>query len=395
MEQDDPIVCEIPVHLADELRKNIYMVQFPLRPSYRPMPSAPRAARVKPDNQILQLDYDVDQRSEHFDKDAEDYLKQKYLRLQSSSVPALTNYTVGVFRQGQLHLTPVKSVLQMRPSLAHIDDAVDEEEDDDMEVTAEQEQKEAAAANEVKEVQFQFKKKQSERTISMIQSSYAYKKQQINAEQWRELQVMDKSSAAADEEFEHLFSEREDEVTTAMTPEEYLKALRYRTNPEGSATLHINTHADAEDKDEKMASDKPEVDAKHAEVLQILSTDHILHFDTLRRLLPKQDEDEILDALKQVAIHVRGRLLAKSSLVCRDEAAIAARNAILDELTKKSVGVRRVDVVEKHSLDPDATKKTLEDFAALDSISRMWTFKLGADESFAKRFSAVSKAIKL
>lgn len=62
-----------------------------------------------------------------------------------------------------------------------------------MEVSAEQEQKEAAAANEVKEVQFQFKKKQSERTISMIQSSYAFKKQQINAEQWRELQVMDKN----------------------------------------------------------------------------------------------------------------------------------------------------------------------------------------------------------
>lgn len=168
-----------------------YMVQFPLRPSYRPMPNAPRTARIKPENNILQLDYDVDQRSEHFDKDAEDYLKQKYLRLQSSSVPALTNYVVGVFRQGQLHLTPVTSVLQMRPSLAHIDDAVDEEEDDDMDVTMEQEQKEAAA--EVKEVQFQFKKKQSERAISAIQSSYAFKKQQINAEQWRELDVMDKS----------------------------------------------------------------------------------------------------------------------------------------------------------------------------------------------------------
>lgn len=200
------------------------MVQFPLRPSYRPMPNAPRAARIKPNNNLLQLDYEVDQRSEHFDKDAEDYLKQKYLRLHSSSVPALTNYTVGVFRQGQLHLTPVTSVLQMRPSLAHIDDAVEDEEDGalllllavtvalrthsftiacctrycgyvrvDMEVTAEQEQKEAAAANEVKEVQFQFKKKQSERAISAIQSSYAFKKQQINAEQWRELQVKDKN----------------------------------------------------------------------------------------------------------------------------------------------------------------------------------------------------------
>ncbi|GAB9465546.1 hypothetical protein Gpo141_00002952 [Globisporangium polare] len=393
MEEDDPIVAEIPVHLAEELRKSIYMVQFPLRPSYRPMPNAPRAARIKPNNNLVQLDYEVDQRSEHFDKDAEDYLKQKYLRLHSSIVPALTNYTVGVFRQGQLHLTPVTSVLQMRPSLAHIDDAVEEEEDD-MEVTAEQEQKEAAAANEVKEVQFQFKKKQSERAISAIQSSYAFKKQQINAEQWRELQVMDKNSAAADEEFEHLFSERDEEVTTAMSPEEYLKALRYRTNADETALT--TSLVDAEEKEEKAAGlERPEVHAKHADVVQILSTDHIIHFDVLKRLVPKLGEDELLDALKHVAISVRGRLLVKSSLACRDAAGVKARNAILEELSKKSIGVRRMDVAEKHSLCPDATKKTLEDFATLDSVSRTWTFKLGADDSFAKRFPAVAKAIKL
>jgi DNA-directed RNA polymerase-3 subunit RPC5 len=103
------------------------MIQFPLRPSYRPMPYAPKTARVKPDNQILQLDYEVDQKSEHFDKDAEDYLKQKTLRLQSTTVPHLSNYVVGVFRQGQLHLTPVSSILQMRPSLAYIDEAVEGE----------------------------------------------------------------------------------------------------------------------------------------------------------------------------------------------------------------------------------------------------------------------------
>lgn len=37
----------------------------------------------------------------------------------------------------------------------------------------------------------------------------------------------------------------------------------------------------------------------------------------------------------------------------------------------------------------------MSDFATLDSVSRTWTFKLGADDSFAKRFPAVAKAIKL
>lgn len=82
--------------------------------------------------------------------------------------------------------------------------------------------------------------------------------------------------------------------------------------------------------------------------------------------------------------------------------------------------MRRVDIVDKHALCPDATKKTLEgasvgtsdsaelslgphsrllalstDFAVLDAPTRTWSFKLGPDESFAKRFPATAKAMKL
>ncbi|RLN94615.1 hypothetical protein BBJ28_00013429 [Nothophytophthora sp. Chile5] len=376
MEEDDPIVREIPVHLADGLRNNLcvpalclckhtfstalllskwstnrvalmdgwmassYMVQFPLRPTYRPMPTPPRRARIKPNNQMLQLDFAVDQRSEHYDRDAEEYLQQKHLLLQSSNVPALTNYAVGVFRQGQLHLTPVSAVMQMRPSLAHIDDAVDEDEED-----MEMEEKVEAPPSEVKEVQFQFKKKQSERAISAIQNSYAYRKQQVDAELWMDLQVQDKS------EFESLFSEREEEVTSAMSTEEYLKALRYRTmlSAENSAASanpaqYVSvTNIEEEEKDELMepaAATGPllaDVDAKYADVLRLLATDHIMHFDTLSKLLPTRSEPELLDALSHVAVH----------------------------------------------------------FAVLDSTSRTWSFRLGPDESFAKRFPAVARAIKL
>jgi DNA-directed RNA polymerase-3 subunit RPC5 len=112
-EDDDPIVSEIPVHLAEHLRSHAFVVQFPLRPAYRPMPQAPRTARMKPEHQILQLDYDVDQRSEHFDTDAEDYLKQKHLRLQSTSVPALTNYAVAARKNLLTHvLVKPEHVLQ-------------------------------------------------------------------------------------------------------------------------------------------------------------------------------------------------------------------------------------------------------------------------------------------
>ncbi|KAF4322600.1 hypothetical protein BBO99_00003778 [Phytophthora kernoviae] len=398
MDMDDPVVREIPVHLADGLRENLYMVQFPLRPTYRPMPTPPHRARIKPNNQLLQLDFPVDQRSEHFDQDAEDYLKQKHLRLESSNVPALTNYTVGVFRQGQLHLTPVSAVMQMRPSLSHIDDAANEEEED-MEV----EEKVEPPPAEMKEVQFQFKKKQSERAISAIQNSYAYRKQQIDAEQWVELQVQDKNSAAADDEFENLFSEKEEEVKSTMSPDEYIKAMRYRgmaaVDKPVAPTNPAQTNTDDEEKDESMEPVEGHlldtVDAKYADVLRVLATDQIMYFDTLAKLLPDRSEQELLNTLKHVAVHVRGRLLPTSVLVCRGEVTVRARNEIIKELTKMPSGVSRMDLVEKFSLDADVVKTILNEFAVLESKSRKWTFRLGPDESFGKRFPAVAKTIKL
>ena len=52
-----------------------------------------------------------------------------------------------------------------------------------------------------------------------------------------------------------------------------------------------------------------DVDAKYADVLRLLATDQIMHFDTLATLLPASSEKELLDALKEVAVHVRGRLM--------------------------------------------------------------------------------------
>ncbi|GLE04032.1 hypothetical protein PINS_up012943 [Pythium insidiosum] len=394
---DDPVVCEIPVHLAENLRRNLYMVQFPLRPAYRPMPTAPRAARLKPEHRILQLDYDVDQKSEHFDADAEDYLKQKYLRLQSAAVPPLSNYAVGVFRQGQLHLTPVSAVVQMRPSLAHIDDAI-EDAVEDRDVDMEQEHKSEESA--VKEVQFQFKKKPSERAITAIQNSYAYKKQQINAETWRELKVHDRESATTESEFENLFSEREEDVISTMSAEEYLKALRYRTAATDNHSHHSHHHnhhgsdADA-DKLEQRVTPLSSVDASDLDTLQCLMTEHIAHFDDLVKLLPKRSEEEVLAAVSRVAVSVRGRLLPKSEYVSANEAAVHARQVILEALAKKPSGVSRVEIVEKHALDAALAKKILESFASLDSTTRLWSFKRDHDDSFVKRFPAVAKATKL
>ena len=89
----------------------------------------PCKARVKPENSLVQLEYPINSRSKFYDHEADDCLKTKTQTLDSQHIPALSNYAIGVLREGQLHLTPIHSVQQMRPSFRHIDEAVGEEGD--------------------------------------------------------------------------------------------------------------------------------------------------------------------------------------------------------------------------------------------------------------------------
>ncbi|CAI5740706.1 unnamed protein product [Peronospora destructor] len=372
--EEDPVVREIPVHLTNEACRNLFMVQFPLRPTYRPLPEPPRRARVKPINQMMQLDFAVDQRSGHFDPDAEDYLKQTHLRMQSAHVPALTNYVVGVFRQGQLHLTRLSSVVQMRPSLSHIDDAVNEDEKD-MEVEAKRE----PPSTEMKEVQFQFKKKQSERAISAIQNSYAYKKQQIDAENWIELQVYDKKSAGAADEFESLFSEKEEEVVSTMTSDEYIKAMQYRSMAAVDKPRASTNPAPTNDEDEEQ---EDEINGACDWTAASCSSQHEARKSYWRH-------SSMWVCMCEGACFLLAPWCAAERRQC------AARNDIIKALAKTPSGVLRMELVENFSVDAGVAKTILTEFATLEPKTRKWSFRIDHDDTFTKRFPAVAKTIKL
>ncbi|RQM22612.1 hypothetical protein B5M09_005537 [Aphanomyces astaci] len=217
---DDPVVREIPVHLADILRGNIHVVQFPLRPVYRPMTSKPVQAKYKPSNSMLSLDYPL-HTEDHYNNDDDMDIPPR-LTLQSSVVAPVSNYAVGVFRDGQLHLTPVTSVLQMRPTMSHLDDD-DGDDDHDMEAHPAPSSSNVVAAA-AEEVQVQVVKRQSERALAAMQNSYAYKRSVVQSEKWTDLSI----NANEDDEFEQLFSDVETPVVFDVTPQAYLHALSYR-----------------------------------------------------------------------------------------------------------------------------------------------------------------------
>ena len=45
-----------------------------------------------------------------------------HISLQSSrAIPNCDNYAMGIFQNGAFHMTPLKSILQMRPQYSHLD----------------------------------------------------------------------------------------------------------------------------------------------------------------------------------------------------------------------------------------------------------------------------------
>ena len=144
-EEDDPIVKEVPVFLSKSV--NCYMFQYPVRPASMTYDdSAVMKARFRPNNQQVQLEMRLNTQSENYDKSKGEqialntdgsggnategnYFQSRMMdkqMLMGQSVETRgsqggSRYAVARMVNGKLHLTGVKGVLQLRPSLGYMD----------------------------------------------------------------------------------------------------------------------------------------------------------------------------------------------------------------------------------------------------------------------------------
>lgn len=172
---DGDRIASLPVYLSDSLpaTSTLHVMQYPTYPRGRPLPVPDSARsrgmserlRFKPGSNHVEVELPLDMRPAVYnldrgidmakganpDEDAEDEAagssssrrpkvkrepglsslahhhtpavdkRLERTRLKSSLVPNQTNYLVGVVRDGALHLTPLHSILQLRPSMHYLD----------------------------------------------------------------------------------------------------------------------------------------------------------------------------------------------------------------------------------------------------------------------------------
>ncbi|XP_014226289.1 DNA-directed RNA polymerase III subunit RPC5-like [Trichogramma pretiosum] len=138
-EEDDPVVKEIPVYLSKRLEDNLFIFQYPLKSAQDGYDDAiVKNAAIKIENQEVKLDVMLDTTSINYDEDKAEEIadlskdqeekifdvdKMDKISLTSSRVTSkYENYAIGVFQNNELHLTPLKGFIQLRPDFSYLDD---------------------------------------------------------------------------------------------------------------------------------------------------------------------------------------------------------------------------------------------------------------------------------
>mmetsp|Transcript_29011 Transcript_29011/g.92521 ORF Transcript_29011/g.92521 Transcript_29011/m.92521 type:complete len:382 (+) Transcript_29011:232-1377(+) len=126
---DDPVVQECDVYLnrmydPPDFVGDMYVLQYPLRPVYRPYGDQGELDRVelKPRSRRLKFVYKLST-GDNFDEDGVATERHGQKHVLSSTVVANPNcsYAVGVIHQGRMTITPIRAVNQLRPDFETFD----------------------------------------------------------------------------------------------------------------------------------------------------------------------------------------------------------------------------------------------------------------------------------
>ncbi|KAJ2776399.1 hypothetical protein H4R18_005687 [Coemansia javaensis] len=238
---DDEIVAEVPVFLTQKLERQLHLLQYPQRVGVlRPGELLPRAARIKPVHGQIELDIPLDVHSPMYNKArgvelgegiADDGRLLDTTTLVSVDIPKSSEYLAAVVRDGEVHLTAIDRVTQLRPSLKYLDRIAEKKA---ASRKADNSDDEAAEKKEVKAqtVQVTVRSAQAEEALRQQQNSIAYMQQRLEEEPWADLAYFDVGTDESAAVCAGLVAGSRDDLVCTMGPDEYLSAVIGSTEPD-------------------------------------------------------------------------------------------------------------------------------------------------------------------
>ncbi|KAL7979199.1 hypothetical protein Chor_015223 [Crotalus horridus] len=339
-EEDDPIIQEIDVYLAKSLSEKLYLFQYPIRPASMTYDEVTHlSAKIKPKQQKVELEMAIDTSNSNYCRSKGEQIALNVdgtctdeTNTYSSNI---SRYAAAIYKRGELHLTQLNGILQMRPSFAYLD-------------KADAKYREREAANEQK---VRFSRPESEQARQRRVQSYEFLQKRQAEEHWVHLHYYGLKDSRSEHERQYLFSQGHSMAGNTeliksprekpVAPSNMLSMAQLRTLP---------------------LADQIKILMKNVKVIAFASLMSLLASGT--------DPAAVLRSIQQVALLVQGNWVVKRQAFARLKGAFLSR------------------------LGPEDVKDFLEHVSFL-RINRGWEFKLRYDEDFVKKHPDVVQRQKM
>ncbi|XP_023210358.1 DNA-directed RNA polymerase III subunit RPC5-like [Centruroides sculpturatus] len=411
MEDDDPVVEEIDVYLSKSLADNLYLFQYPVRPSnmtYNDVEDI--QARVKPKQQKVELELPLNVQSSNYDKGKGEqialnvdgrhggensYFSSSFMDKQkltsSKAVSSSAQYAIGLLRPGkELHLTPLHAIIQLRPSFTYLDQsdsrAKAELKESDVDDPSQDEEEEAH------KVTVRFAGPDSDKARQARERSYNYIQQQLANEPWVNVKYHKCGSHESEEEMNKLLCTKTDFDASNLltTSENYVNALLPETLRLAPTVITANQLSAMSDIKKSPLVDQIRTLVLNAKVIQF----HRL----LECVTPNSDVAAILRLLQQVAMLVQGCWVVKSDVIypkdsispltgVNSELLCRARDYIMWRYTQENI-LKRKEIMSIVKLPLEDITEMLRHVAHWKA-SLGWQFAYSFDESFVSKYPEI------
>lgn len=415
--ESDPVVAEIPVYLSKTLLDKLYVLQYPVRPcSHTYDDSTILKTRIRPQSGHIEMEMGMKTRGPTYDKskgeqiafnvdgafremrDSEDNfyksnVMDKLVLTSSKALSDTSRYAVGVVHDNGLHLTPVSTVLALRPSFSYLDQADKRGRQDRKDTTGEEDSDEEEKA---KKVTVRFEKPETEKSRKAKEKSYGFLLRKIHEEPWIEVDYHKFGGEHSEFEKRKLYCLYEDEHIDQFSLEatEYMKHLVPPTEEVHITAPGLPAHL--------MSRAALTSLPLHDRVKTVMVNAGVASFAELLGVLGMgtntESSQSVLKVLQQVAVLVQGNWVVKSDIIypkdSRSESGVPndliqrGRDYVLYLFTK-TTGVTRGEVADVVGLPSSDLKEILRGMSRYKGARTMWEFLLPTDTAFLNKYPDV------
>ncbi|NXQ27224.1 RPC5 polymerase, partial [Alaudala cheleensis] len=407
-EEDDPIIQEIDVFLARSLLEKLYLFQYPIRPASMTYDDVTHlSAKIKPKQQKVELEMAIDTLNPNYCRSKGEQIalnvdgtctdetstyssklmdKQTFCSSQAAS--NVSRYAAAVYKKGELHLTPLHGILQLRPSFTYLDKA-----------DAKHREREAAneggdssqdeAEDDVKQITVRFSRPETEQARQRRVQSYEFLQKRQAEEHWVHLHYYGLKDSRSEHERQYLFSQGHglaENTELIKSPSEYLMMLMPPSVEEEKRSREMFPHHMSSIQGSESRTSVSEVEHLSVKVMPFANLLSLLGSGT--------DATAVLRCVQQVALLVQGNWVVKSDVLYpKDtssphsgvpaEVLCRGRDFVMWKFTQDRWVVRK-EVAAVTKLCPEDVKDFLEHMSVA-RINKGWEFMLPYDEDFVKK----------